>query len=72
MPSYKKLINKLIKRNITISVAESCSGGQLSSAITKVSGVSKIFNMGIITYSNQAKSNLLKVPLTKIIKHLRM
>ena len=69
MPYYKKIINKLIKRNITISVAESCSGGQLSSTITKVSGVSKIFNMGIITYSNQAKSSLLKVPLTKIIKH---
>ncbi|MDC0057124.1 CinA family protein [Alphaproteobacteria bacterium] len=69
MPSYKKIINKLIKRNITISVAESCSGGQLSSTITKVSGVSKIFNMGIITYSNQAKSSLLKVPLTKITKH---
>ena len=60
MPSYKKIINELIKRNFSISVAESCSGGQLSSTITKVSGVSKIFNMGIITYSNQAKINLLK------------
>jgi len=69
MPSYKKIINELIKRNFSISVAESCSGGQLSSTITKVSGVSKIFNMGIITYSNQAKINLLKVPISKIIKH---
>ena len=69
MPSYKKIINELIKRNISISVAESCSGGQLSSTITKVPGVSKIFNMGIVTYSNQAKSSLLKIPISKIIKH---
>ena len=69
MPSYKKIINELIKRNISISVAESCSGGQLSSTITKVPGVSKIFNMGIVTYSNQAKNSLLKIPISKIIKH---
>ena len=69
MPSYKKIINELIKRNFSISVAESCSGGQLSSTITKVAGVSKIFNMGIITYSNQAKINLLNVPISKIITH---
>jgi len=69
MPSYKKIINELIKRNISISVTESCTGGQLSSTITKVPGVSKIFNMGIITYSNQAKSKLLKVPISKITKH---
>ena len=69
MPSYKKIINELIKRNISISVAESCSGGQLSSAITKVPGVSRIFNMGIVTYSNQAKNSLLKIPISKIIKH---
>ena len=69
MPSYKKIINELIKRNISISVAESCSGGQLSSTITKIPGVSRIFNMGIVTYSNQAKSSLLKIPISKIIKH---
>ena len=69
MPSCKKIINELIKRNISISVAESCSGGQLSSTITKVPGVSKIFNMGIIAYSNQAKSKLLKVPISKLTKH---
>jgi len=69
MPSYKKIINELIKRNISISVTQSCSGGQLSSTITKVPGVSKIFNMGIITYSNQAKRKLLKVPISKISQH---
>ena len=68
MPSYKRIINELIKRNISISVAESCSGGQLSSTITKIPGVSNIFNMGIIAYSNKAKSSLLKIPISKIIK----
>ena len=69
MPSYKKIINELIKRNISISVVESCSGGQLSSTITSIPGVSKIFSMGIISYSNQAKNKLLKVPMSKIIKY---
>jgi len=69
MPSCKNIINELIKKNISISVAESCTGGQLSSTITKVPGVSKIFNMGIVTYSNQAKSSLLKVPISTITKH---
>jgi len=59
---YKKIINKLIKKNISISVAESCTGGLLSSTFTSQSGISKIFNMGLITYSNKSKINLLKIP----------
>ena len=58
---YKKIINKLLKKNITISVAESCTGGLLSSTLTSESGISKIFNIGLITYSNKAKINLLKI-----------
>ena len=50
-----------------LAIAESCTGGMLSSAITSVSGSSKIFTMGLVTYSNQAKTNILKVP-QKIIK----
>ena len=61
MHSFKKVIKILIKKNITISVAESCTGGLLSSKITSESGISKIFNMGLITYSNKAKSNLLNI-----------
>ena len=61
MVLYNKIINKLIKKNVTISVAESCTGGLLSSSLTSVSGISKIFNMGLITYSNKAKTNLLKI-----------
>ena len=61
MSSFNKVIKILLKRNITISVAESCTGGLLSSKITSKKGVSKIFNMGLITYSNKAKSDLLKI-----------
>ena len=57
-----KIIKFIIKKKLSVSVAESCTGGMLASIITSVSGSSKIFNMGLITYSNQAKSKILKVP----------
>ena len=63
----QKTVNKLIKKKLTISVAESCTGGLLSSAITSVSGSSKVFNLGLVAYSNKSKINLLKVP-KKIIR----
>ena len=50
-----------------LAIAESCTGGMLSSAITSVSGSSKVFTIGLVTYSNKAKTNILKVP-QKIIK----
>ena len=62
-----KVVKKLIKKKLKVSFAESCTGGLLSSSITSISGSSKIFNLGLITYSNQAKVNILKVP-NKIIK----
>ncbi len=57
----KSLIKLLIKKKIKISVAESCTGGLLASSITSISGASKIFNLGLVTYSNQAKIKILKV-----------
>ena len=57
----KSLIKLLIRKKIKISVAESCTGGLLASSITSISGASKIFNLGLITYSNQAKIKTLKV-----------
>ena len=57
----KSLIKLLGRKKIKISVAESCTGGLLASAITSVSGASKIFNLGLITYSNHAKIKILKV-----------
>ena len=68
----KKIIQiiKLLKRKkLKISVAESCTGGMLSSAITSVSGASKVFAMGLVTYSNDSKISILKVPKKIILKH---
>tara|TARA_B100000787_G_scaffold67640_1_gene49668 strand:+ start:431 stop:904 length:474 start_codon:yes stop_codon:yes gene_type:complete len=64
-----KLVKKLIQKKLKISFAESCTGGMLSSTITSVSGSSKIFNLGLITYSNKTKIGILKVPKKIIIKH---
>ena len=63
----QKIVSLLIKKKLTISVAESCTGGLLSSAITSVSGSSKVFNLGLVTYSNQSKIKVLKVS-KKIIR----
>ena len=63
----KSLIKKLTKKKIKISLAESCTGGMLASSITSVNGASKVFNLGLITYSNQSKVKILKVN-KKIIK----
>ena len=68
MPIIKNTIDKLIKKNISISVAESCTGGLIANTITKYSGVSKIFSYGIITYSNKAKSKYLSVSTTNLSK----
>ena len=65
----KKIISKLIKKKLKISVAESCTGGMLSSIITSANGSSKVFNLGLITYSNQSKINLLKVSKKVIEKY---
>ena len=64
-PLGKNIVKKLIKNKLKISIAESCTGGLLSSAITSVSGSSKVFNLGLVTYSNLSKINLLKVPKNK-------
>ena len=63
----KNIIKKLSKKKLKISFAESCTGGLLSSAITSVSGSSKVFNLGLVTYSNQSKIKVLKVS-KKIIR----
>ena len=65
----KSVVKKLIKKKIKISIAESCTGGLLSTKITSISGSSKIFNLGLITYSNQSKIKVLKVPKKIINKY---
>ena len=65
----QKLIKLLSKKNLKISFAESCTGGLLSSSITSISGSSKVFTIGLVTYSNQSKISLLKVNKKTILKH---
>ena len=65
----QKIVKLLDKKRLKISFAESCTGGLLSSTITSIKGSSKVFTLGLVTYSNQAKINVLKVPKKIIIKH---
>ena len=65
----KSLIRLLIKKKLYISLVESCTGGLLASSITSTSGASKIFNLGLVTYSNQAKIKILKVNKNIIRKY---
>ena len=65
----KSLVRILTKKKLKISLAESCTGGLLASNITSIGGASKIFNLGFITYSNQAKIKILKVNKNIIRKY---
>ena len=69
MSLNKKIVSLLKKKKLKIAFAESCTGGLLSSAITSVGGSSKVFNVGLVTYSNQAKTSILKIPKKIIKKH---
>jgi nicotinamide-nucleotide amidase len=59
----------LLERRLALSVAESCTGGLLSHRITNVSGSSAYFERGVVTYSNRAKEELLKVPRPLLAAH---
>ena len=65
----KNLIKKLIQKKLKISFAESCTGGMLASSLTSISGASKVFNLGLITYSNQSKIRILKINKSIIQKY---
>ena len=64
-----KVVQKLIKKKLKVSFAESCTGGLLSSSITSISGSSKVFNLGLVTYSNKTKIDIHKVPKKIISKY---
>ena len=57
----KKIVKILTKKKLTIAFAESCTGVMVSSKLTSEAGISKVFNMGLITYSNISKTNLLNI-----------
>jgi len=65
----QKVVSLLKRKKLKIAVAESCTGGMLSSAIISVSGSSKVFTLGLVTYSNQTKISILKVPKKIISKY---
>ena len=65
----QKVVKLLSKKKLKIAFAESCTGGLLSSSITSISGSSKVFSLGLVTYSNQSKINTLRVPQKKITKY---
>ena len=65
----RSFIKILTKKKLKISFAESCTGGLLASSITSINGASKVFNLGFVTYSNQAKIKVLKVNKNIIRKY---
>ena len=65
----QKIVKLLSEKKLKISFAESCTGGLLSSFITSISGSSKVFTLGLITYSNESKINILKVPKIILTKY---
>ena len=65
----QKVYRLLSKKKLKISFAESCTGGLLASTITSISGSSKIFSLGLVTYSNKSKIDILKVPRKIIMKY---
>ena len=69
MSLNQKIVSLLKRKKLKIAVAESCTGGMLSNALTSVSGSSKVFTLGLVTYSNQAKISILKVPKKIISKY---
>ena len=69
MSSFKSITNKLKKKKITVSVVESCTGGLLSYSFTQIPGISSIFEMGLVTYSNNAKNTILNINKNMIKKN---
>jgi nicotinamide-nucleotide amidase len=65
----QKVFNILKKKKLKISLAESCTGGLLSASITSIKGSSNVFSMGLVTYSNQSKITILKIPKKIIQKY---
>ena len=68
MIAVKSVINKIRKSGLTISFAESCSGGYIAAEVIKISGVSDIFMGGVVTYSDEAKIDVLKLTKQEINK----
>ena len=69
MSIIENTVKNLVKKEITISLAESCTGGLIAHSITKTSGVSKIFICGLVCYSNESKKKYLLIKENDLIKY---
>ena len=69
MPFEKMIVNRFIKKHLTLSIAESCTGGLLSHRLTNIPGSSKVLKASLVAYSNEAKTKMLKVPASLIKKY---
>ena len=69
MKTLKLLIEKLKARNLSVAVAESCTGGYASYLLTKIPGSSRVFKGGVIVYSLDAKKSLFKIPCQLLEKN---
>lgn len=66
---YSQLLTLLQAKSFTLATAESCTGGAVSAAVTDIAGISQVYNGGVVSYSNEAKMNLLKVPENILIQY---
>ncbi|MDP8998434.1 MAG: CinA family protein [Pseudomonadota bacterium] len=64
-----ELVAALVKKAQLVTTAESCTGGMVAAAITDIAGSSAVFDRGFVTYSNQAKTQMLGVPEKLIMAH---
>lgn len=69
LDTIQEIVVKFTKSNTTLAIAESCTGGYISNMITNISGASKVFELGIVCYSNLSKTTLLNVDPDDIVKH---
>ena len=65
----EKIYLNCVNKNLTITTAESCTGGMISSAIVHINGSSQIFKSSVVVYSNDMKSKLLNIPKDLITKN---
>jgi len=65
----ESIVDRMREKNLTLAVAESCTGGMLSSRIIDVAGVSDVYKAGFVTYANEAKQNLLGVKKETLMQY---
>ena len=68
LKNAQKVVEKLKEKGLTLSCAESCTGGLIAANITAVSGASEVFGLGVVSYAEVMKRKILKVP-QKILKN---